>query len=187
MADEEELLARARDGDAAAFALLLAPHRGRLWSVCVRITGNHHDAEDALQDALTAAWLHLDRFRADARLGTWLYRIAANAALGVVRRRRDVPHEDISVAFGSAPEHASSDHASRVADGTLVRAAIAGLPEPFREALVLREIADLTYEEIAAHQGVGVQTVKSRLSRARSALAASLVASAGGRGGELAG
>ncbi|WP_392544431.1 RNA polymerase sigma factor [Oryzobacter telluris] len=169
MTDEDELIARARTGDAAAFAALLDPHRARLWSVCVRITGSHHDAEDALQDALTVAWLHLDRFRGESRLGTWLYRIAANAALAVVRRRRDVPRgewaDDLVV---------TSDHASRVADGMLVRGGIASLPPVFREALVLREIGDLTYEEIAAHQGVGVQTVKSRLSRARAALAVAL-------------
>lgn len=169
MTDEDELIARARSGDAAAFGTLLEPHRSRLWSVCLRITGSHHDAEDALQDALTVAWLHLDRFRGESRLGTWLYRIAANAALAVVRRRRDVPTGE-----WADDVHTTGDHAGRVADVALVRAAIATLPEAFREALVLREIGDLTYEEIAAHQGVGVQTVKSRLNRARGALADAL-------------
>lgn len=169
MADEADLIVRARDGDAAAFVALVTPHRDRTWSVCLRITGNQSDAEDALQDALTAAWLHLDRFRSDARFGTWLYRIASNAALAIIRRRRDIAHEEIDSEALSV-----SDHATRVTDVAVVRMAIQSLPDHLREAIVLREIGDLTYEEIARHQNIGVQTVKSRLSRARSALASSL-------------
>nr|WP_071935111.1 sigma-70 family RNA polymerase sigma factor [Rhodococcus pyridinivorans] len=86
--DEAELIERCRAGDRAAFAELVAPSRERVWAVCVRITGNRHDAEDALQDALIAAWQNLGRFRGTAASGTWLYRIASNAALAVVRTRR---------------------------------------------------------------------------------------------------
>lgn len=169
--DDDALLERARGGDAAAFDALLRPRRTRLWSVCLRVVGDRQDAEDALQDALTAAWLHLGSFRGEARFDTWLYRIASNAALAVARRRRERavdPHE--------LPEDGDllRDHADQVADVDRVRRALATLPEQFREAVVLRELADLTYEEIAAHQGVGVQTVKSRLNRARAQLAAAL-------------
>lgn len=169
--DEDALLARARDGDADAFDALLRPRRARLWSVCLRVVGDRQDAEDALQDALTAAWLHLGSFRGEARFDTWLYRIASNAALAVARRRRERavdPHD--------LPEDGDllRDHADQVADVDRVRRALAALPEQFREAVVLREVADLTYEEIAAHQGVGVQTVKSRLNRARAQLVAAL-------------
>ena len=165
---------RAAEGDDAAFAELVEDHKTRLWSVCLRITGNDHDAEDALQDALTAAWLHLGSFRQDARFGTWLYRIGANASVGVLRKRRDVPTEP-----GLIPEtHPHRDHAQAVVDGDHVRAGLASLPVAFREAIVLREIGDLTYDEIAAHQAIGVQTVKSRLNRARIALAGNLAAAA---------
>ena len=164
--DEAEHVRRAMVGDEAAFEELVGGHRVRLWSICLRITGNQQDAEDALQDALMAAWLHLGSFRLESRFGTWIYRIAANAAIGVLRRRRDVPTEPAEM-----PERdAHGDHAQTVVDRVEVRARIARLPEPFREALVLREIGDLTYEEIAAHQDVGIQTVKSRLHRARAAL-----------------
>lgn len=166
--DEAELLCRARQGDAQAFADLLTPYRARLWSICLRITGSHHDAEDALQDALTAAWLSLDSFRGQARLGTWVFRIAANAALASVRRRHDLPTEPWML-----PERSRgpADPAQGVVDVATVRAALADLPVALREALVLREIGDLTYEEIAAHQGIGVPTVKTRLHRARTRLA----------------
>ena len=95
--------------------------------------------------------------------------------LPVVRRRRETTTDDLEAALIATP-----DHAGRVADTLLVRRAIADLPEAFREALVLREIGDLTYKEIARHQGIGVQTVKSRLSRARSALADALASGAAG-------
>ena len=169
-ADEGAIVARARSGDQDAFAELVERHRTATWSVCLRVAGNRHDAEDALQDALTAAWLHLDRFRGDSRFGTWLYRIAANASLAVVRRRREAPVDEIPVvAF-------ERDLAVEIAARDQIQAALAGLPPIFREALVLREIGDLTYQDIAAHQGVPVQTVKSRLNRARAALAEALTA-----------
>ncbi|HEY1134189.1 MAG TPA: sigma-70 family RNA polymerase sigma factor [Nocardioides sp.] len=169
--DEAALLERARDGDAEAFEALVRPRRSRLWSVCLRVVSDRNDAEDALQDALTAAWLHLGSFRGEARFDTWLYRIASNAALAVARRRRERAVDPTEL-----PEDGElqRDHADQVADVDRVRRALAELPEQFREAVVLRELADLTYEEIAAHQGVGVQTVKSRLNRARAQLAAAL-------------
>lgn len=170
VADEGPLVARARSGDERAFAELVDRHRAATWSVCLRITGDRHDAEDALQDALTAAWLHLDRFRGEARFGTWLYRIAANASLAVVRRRREVVVDELPVVASER------DLAAEVAARDQVQAALAVLAPSFREALVLREVGDLTYQDIAAHQGVPVQTVKSRLSRARAALAEALKA-----------
>lgn len=172
-ATEAELVLRARTGNEPAFAELVGMHRARLWSICLRVTGNQHDAEDALQDALTAAWLHLGSFRSEARFGTWLYRIASNAALAVVRRRRDTP----TSGFDHLDVGAGRDFTEAFAEADAVTAALAEVPERFREALVLREYGDFTYEEIAVHQQVGVQTVKSRLHRARAAVASALSAS----------
>lgn len=165
---ESELIEAARAGDERAFAQLLRPYRDRLWGVCLRVTVNRADAEDALQDALLAAWRGLGRFRGDAAIGTWLHRIASNAAVAVVRRRREDPQEVPEVA------DPASDFTTHIADRDRITAALAGLPEDFRVALVLREYGDFTYEQIAAHQGVLVQTVKSRLNRARTQLRAAL-------------
>lgn len=161
------LLERARTGDAVAFARLVEQHRSLLWSVCYRITLNQHDAEDALQDGLLAAWHHLASFRGEAALSTWLYRIAANAALAVARRRVPEPVEMV-------PEEPGYDLADAVVDRDLVQVALRTLPPDFREAVVLRELCDFTYDQIAAHQQVSVQTVKSRLNRGRSRLRAEL-------------
>lgn len=162
---EHDLLPLARAGDATAFARLLEPHRSRLWSVALRITGNYHDAEDALQDALTAAWLNVTRFRGHSRFSTWIYRIVANAALMHVRRRRETPQDE---AFFR--DLALESHDERVLVRASLQAALDEMNPLFREALVLRQVGDLTYEEIAIHQGISVQTVKSRLYRARTAL-----------------
>ena len=169
---DTDLVARARRGDQRAFEALVAPHRRTLWGVCLRITGDHHLAEDALQDTLLAAWRYLDRFRGESAVSTWLYRIASNAALAQVRRRRE---EAVEAVPETADQWADPQH--NVVEADRVTEALRQVPTDFREALVLREYGDFTYEQIAAHQGVGVQTVKSRLNRARSALRAALAES----------
>lgn len=162
--EQRDLLARARTGDQHAFATLIGEHRRQVWGVCLRITGNQWDAEDALQDCLTAAWHHLASFRGDAAFSTWLYRIAANAATAVARRRIPVPAE-----IPDAPA-AGTDLGQRVADQDAVNRALAALPVTFRTAVVLREICGFSYEEIAQHEAINIQTVKSRINRGRSML-----------------
>lgn len=167
--DESSLLERAKSGDERAFAALVTPLRNRLWGICLRTTGNHADAEDALQDALIAAWKHLGTFRGDAGVATWIYRIAAHSALAIVRRRRDVTtFDDLEIVD---PRRDLDDD---IADRDLVQRALETLPEHYRVAVVLREFGDLTYEQIAEHQGIPVQTVRSRINRGRKALAAAI-------------
>ncbi len=165
---ESALIARARDGDGQAFAELVGRHRTHIWAVCVRITHHGADAEDALQEALTAAWQHLGSFRGDARFSTWLHRIAANAALSVVRRRRDVPVDEFELEDPGHDRYREFDEKDRV------QAALRQVPPDFRAALVLREYGGLSYDEISVHQGIPVATVKTRLNRARKALAEAL-------------
>ncbi|APT90053.1 hypothetical protein CSPHI_02010 [Corynebacterium sphenisci DSM 44792] len=164
-AAEADLVARARARDAVAFAELARRARTQIFATCMSITGNHHDAEDALQEALTAAWQHIGAFDGRSRFSTWLHRIAANVSIDIVRRRRRVVPEDQSEWELPAPGSSIGD---RVADGDAVQRALAGLPDDFREALVLFEIGGLSYRELAEHQQVPVQTIKSRLFRARS-------------------
>lgn len=165
MNDDGDLIERARAGDTAAFGALVGKYRTRTWAVCVQIAGNSHDAEDALQDALTAAWQNLDKFRGTAKFSTWLHRIAANAALAVVRRRREEVVDEIDLGSDTDPSIAD-----RVVDVDAVRRALSDLPEDFRAAVVLREYAQMSYAEIAEHQGIPVQTVKSRINRGRARL-----------------
>lgn len=163
---EAELLARAQAGDERAFAALAREASGKMWAVCLSITGNRHDAEDALQNALTAAWQNLHRFDGKAKFSTWAYRIASNAALQIVRRRREFPDEEA----GMTELAAGSGVDEQVTAGIVVRDALAQLPDDFRQALVLREYGGLSYQDIAEQQQIPVQTVKSRINRARSKL-----------------
>lgn len=166
-----ELLAACREGDGTAFAELVGRYRHRLWSICFRVTGNREDAEEAVQDALTSAWQNLHKFRGEAKVSTWLYRIAANAALAVVRKRKDALAADPDMIELEDPAPLTAD---RIADVDAVRRALAELPEDFRVAIVLREFAELPYADIAEHQGVPVATVKTRINRARKQLIAHL-------------
>jgi RNA polymerase sigma-70 factor (ECF subfamily) len=167
--EETSLAHCAAAGDARAFAELVAPHRQHVWAVCFRITGHRQDAEDALQDTLIAAWQNVGRFRGEARLGTWLHRIAANAALRVAQRRREELRDSVGDVAGE-----ETPFTTTLAERGALQQALDRLPPDFRTALVLREYADMTYADIAAHQGVGIQTVKSRLNRARRAVHALL-------------
>lgn len=160
---EQELVAAASSGDHAAFETLVTSHKNLIWAVCLRVTGDQSDAEDALQETLLAAWRGIGSFRGHSRFSTWLYRIASNAALSQVSKRRDIPTD-------RDPGIQTREFTQSLADADLVQRALRQLPESFRVALVLYELCDFTYADIAAYQGVGIQTVKSRLSRARKAL-----------------
>lgn len=167
---------QAREGDQRAFADLVGMHRNQLWAVCLNIVRDHQEAEDALQNTLIAAWQNLEKFRGESRFSTWLHRIAANNALMVVRKRKPQtqltdftdPEQPVVLSddTGGAP---SFDERMVTLDA--LREALATLPKDFRTAIVLREFGDFSYAEIAEHQGVPIQTVKSRLNRAKKQLA----------------
>jgi len=152
--------------------------------------GNDADALDATQDAFVAALKALGRFDGRSAFGTWLYRIATNTCLDELRRRRRRPVTGFATDVAEIADHAgggagtgvSGDRAGRVGGGRdpadVVAArididrALASLPLEFRTAVVLRDVCDLPYDEIADILGVPVGTVRSRIARARSALAA---------------
>ncbi len=175
---DADLVAAARQGDRRALDDLLRRHQPRLWAVCRRLTGADADADDALQEAMVAMVRALPSFDARARFGTWAYRIAVNASLDELRRRRrrpdpglpgdpDVPGAE-PVAGTVAPEAAAL-----AAD---VDAALRRLPPEFRGPVVLRDLCGLDYAEIAEVLDLPAGTVRSRISRGRAALAPLLAA-----------
>jgi RNA polymerase sigma-70 factor (ECF subfamily) len=174
-------VAAAQAGDRDALETLLRRHHDRLWALCRRMTGNHADAEDALQDALIAIVRGINRYDGRAAFTTWSYRVTTNACLDELRRRRRRPIPDAPEAPGtalsrdgpgaavSAPRAPAAVEA--VADRLDVDAALALLPQDFRAAVVLRDLCDLDYAEIARVLGVPPGTVRSRIARGRSQLA----------------
>lgn len=170
--DERNLLARSRAGDLHAFEQLIRTHQDRIYNLAYRITGNHEDASDAAQDAFVRAFQALARFREDAAPSTWLYRIATNAALDLVRRRPAAPPVELPVNH-PAPDNPEREAARREI-GRRVQSALANVPSEFRAAVVLRDLQGLSYEDVAHVLRVPVGTVRSRISRGREALRAQL-------------
>lgn len=163
MSASELLVKRAQKGDKGAIDALLREHYDTVRAVCHRIVINSEDADDATQMALIAIVRALPSFNRRSSFATWVYRIATNAALDELRRikRRPVPVDD-TVLVTTTP-----DSTGAVDVQMLMASALRAIPDDYRVVLVLRHIADLEYEEIAAIVGVPIGTVRSRLARAR--------------------
>jgi RNA polymerase sigma-70 factor (ECF subfamily) len=172
--DDAALVAAAQGGDRDALDRLLRLHHDRIYAVCRRLTGSPTDAADAAQEALIAIVRGLPRFDGRARFATWAYRVTTNACLDELRRRRRRPAlaaEAVDEWNGSAGEPYTADRQAALADRMAIDAALARLPEEFRVPVVLRDLADLDYGEIADALSIPVGTVKSRIARGRSQLA----------------
>jgi len=173
--DDRQLVAAAQAGDRAALESLLRRHYDRVHAVCRRIAGSSRDADDAAQEAMIGIVRGLPRFDGRAQFSTWAYRIATNAALDELRRRRRRPPLAVVDDEGrEAVDPLAERTVEASTDRLSIDAALAALPEDFRVAVVLRDIGDLDYAEIAEVLGVPVGTVKSRIARGRSQLAAAL-------------
>jgi RNA polymerase sigma-70 factor, ECF subfamily len=184
--DDGALVERARNRDGAAVRLIMQRHNRRLYRVARSVLNDEDEAEDVVQETYVRAFTHLDGFRGEAQLSTWLTRIALNEALGRLRRRRiTVGLKDIdaindqgearviylpSARQDSDPEAA----AARTEVRRLLEHAVDQLPEHFRVVFMLRDIEEMSVEETASHLGLRTETVKTRLHRARRLLRQSL-------------
>ncbi len=163
--DDAGLASAAAGGDRRALEQLLDRHADRVHAICRRVVAHPEDALDATQEALIAIARGIGRFDGRSAFTTWMYRVATNAALDELRRRsrRPVPLDE--------PPELTTPSAEGSVDARLdVDRALATVPEEFRTAVVLRDLADLDYPEIAEVLDVPVGTVKSRISRGRQAL-----------------
>jgi len=176
--DDEALLERARRGDADAFSRLVERHQDGLYTMALRLLGRPEDAADVVQETFLRAYVSLPRLR-PASVRAWLYRVAVNAGHDVQRRavrRPASPLEDREGKILDLPDPATGPEATAEAKerAEAIRDALLRLPRDYREAVVLRDVNDLSYEEVAEALRVPLGTVKSRLSRGRAQLAASL-------------
>ena len=171
---EEMLVAKAQQGDRRAFGELVGIHYAGVIQVVYHLSGNAQVAEDAAQEAVLRAWLHLPEYRHQSSLRSWLYRIAVNAALDMLRREAKLSNEDLNdlpLADGQPGPEAAVVAGEQA---RLVRQAVDLLPPASRAVLVLREYQELSYQEIAATLDIPMGTVMSRLNYARSQLRAKL-------------
>jgi RNA polymerase sigma-70 factor (ECF subfamily) len=174
--DAEALVAPAQAGDRGALERLLRLQQPAIHAVCRRITGSDADALDATQEALIAVVRGLPRFDGRSRVSTWTYRIATNAALDELRRRRrrPVPIDQGPAAVGPARQSVGRDHAEVVVAQEVIDGALAGLTPEFRAAVVLRDLCGLDYAQVAEVLEVPPGTVRSRIARGRAQLADAL-------------
>lgn len=191
--DETILLERLREGDEAAYEILIRTFGGRMLSVARGLLRNEEDARDVVQSAYVCAFKGLPEFKGTSQLSTWLHRIVVNGALMKLRSRRRKPEESIEEllpSFLDDGHHAESfvgwaAQADRLLESKqtreFVREAIASLPESYRAVLLLRDIEERTTEEAADALGITPNAVKIRLHRARQALATLLRRQAGNR------
>jgi len=172
---ETALVIKAQKGDRNAFGELVRQHHQRVVNVVYRMCGDAELAEDAAQDAFIQAWFHLPAFRPGTSLRNWLYRIAVNAALDVLRRQPKAAItnlESLSIAEPTIGPEALFLQKERA---LMVQRAILSLTETSRAVLVLREYGGLSYQEIAATLDIPLGTVMSRLNYARDSLKELLV------------
>jgi RNA polymerase sigma-70 factor (ECF subfamily) len=165
-AEDNALVERCRKGDTAAFEPIVERYQRLLFTVALRILGDHDDASDAAQNAFVKAYQKLDTFDPTRRFFSWIYRILLNECLNVRRDRH--PHEQLTpelATVGSPVEVLESAERRR-----RVQAAVRALPIEQREVIVLRHFTELSYEEIADVLQIPAKTVKSRLHTARQRL-----------------
>jgi RNA polymerase sigma-70 factor (ECF subfamily) len=174
-AEDAYLVARARDGYLDAYEILVQRHAAMAYRVALRLSGDHHDAQDIAQEALIAAWENLPRFRAESSFATWLYQIVTRRALNKVSRSRVAGSLDL---LGDVSEPGCEPAAQAEWNLAIdaVTDALAALPFPQRAVVVLHHLEGLSYAEVAEVTGSTVPAVRSHLFRARRTLGTTLEA-----------
>ena len=174
---EEILVDSARQGDQEAFAQLIRLYEKRIFALTLRMCKNPADAEEAAQEAFLAVWQGLAFFRGDSSFSTWLYRLASNACVDLLRREGrhrsaagpSLNDEDV---FVDAVDPAPPPHmlAEQAELRRQIEEGLAALPEDYRQVLILREIHQHSYDEISEILSLDLGTVKSRINRGRKRL-----------------
>jgi RNA polymerase sigma-70 factor, ECF subfamily len=181
---DDALVGRARGGDLLAFEELVARHEVKLYRVAMRLLRNETDAREVLQETFLAAWQNLGSFAGRAQFGSWIYRVAVNTALMLLRSRRRHPSVSLEDVEPAAFDRAVADSVGAGGDWSkrpdeqfqsaelkrFIQEEVDRLPEILRVVFVLRDVEALSTDETALLLGITVPTVKTRLHRARLAL-----------------
>lgn len=179
--DESVLLQRARQGDYQAFEALVQGLQGRVFSIAKRIVSRQQDAEDVVQQTFLSVIEHLDSFRHESSVRTWVFRIATNHALKLLRKRRGLPMQSLDAPDASGESYATMPHPNYIAQWrgdprtlaedaevrALIESALAELDEKYRLVFLLRDVEGLSIHETAEALELSEANVKVRLLRAR--------------------
>jgi len=162
--DDERLWVRqAQASDAQAFEALYRLHSGKIYGLCLRMTGNASEAEDCAQEAFIQAWRKLDKFRGDSSFGTWMHKVAVNVVLGRMRKSRR-EQDRIRLVAETAPQRESIGDSTGMQD---LEQAINELPSGARHVFVLQAVYGYTHEETGEMLGIAAGTSKAQLHRAK--------------------
>ncbi len=172
--NETELVNQAQNGDRNAFSELVRIHAQGVLNVVYRMCGDMLVAEDAAQETFLRAWQNLLSYRPGTPLRNWLYRIAFNAGMDMLRKNRRILPDDIEDMHLTDRQPSPESLVSQNERTKLVQKAILSLPDASRAVLVLREYEGLSYQEISSTLDIPVGTVMSRLNYARSLLKSKL-------------
>jgi len=188
LSDPDQQLVEACQGSSGqdfeeAYRQLFALYQDRVYTICLRVTGNSEDALDAAQETMVTLSKRIGEFAFRSRFSSWVYRIAVNASIDARRRRLDAPRGSVRTSFGGGederqleqataqPRHADPvGAASRQESRTLLQDALTRLNPKVSSLLVLRYVEGLSYEQIAETLDISLGTVKSRLNRAHATL-----------------
>jgi RNA polymerase sigma-70 factor, ECF subfamily len=168
--DLDETVSAAQSGEPGAFDDLVRATYSDTYSLALRLVGNAEDAKDVAQDTYLRAFKALSRFRGEANVATWLYRITSNCASTLITRRRKIDHDELTDDSPVADVRPGNDPAINAETGDLraqIIDALSEMPEKLRSVIVLRDIYDLSHEAIAKQLDISETAAKVRLHRAR--------------------
>lgn len=169
MLADAQLIALARESHAQAFELLYAQYKARVYTFLLRLTADVDLADDLTQDVFTKAFRALPGFGVEHRILSWLYRVANNAAIDGIRRRKRLAWLRLPQVLGTREEPAAADAHGRLPEREHVQAVLRTLPPENAAALLLHALEGYSYKEIAEIQGCTLTAVRSRIARARAA------------------
>lgn len=179
---EKNLIEKAKQGDIAAFENLMLSYEKRIYNICLKMLGDEQEAFDGAQEICVKLWRQLKTFEGNSKFSTWVYRIATNQCLDLIRKRKHRLEEEVSLYQDSkdsdsewvleeTPTHdAMSEHVDQLALKDIMEQALQEVKAEYKQILLLRDVEGYSYDEIAQVLEMNKGTVKSRLSRARLAM-----------------
>ena len=165
---DEKLISAAQNGDSQALEILLKNHYEKIWGICKRLMVNDQDALDATQESLIAIATRINKFEGRSKFSTWIYRVTTNICFDEMRKKSRIPIPDSE--SEQLEMRLQTSFENEISDKLFIEEALTLLPNEFKTVIVLRDLCDLNYDEISEVLNIPIGTVRSRISRGRSAI-----------------